>query len=60
MVPYPGKYYFLIAGLKDAQKNFSYDNIKIKNHSEEKILGTSIDNKLTALVKITNFISPAL
>ena len=31
--------HFLTFGFQDAQNNFSYDNIAIKNVSEEKILG---------------------
>ena len=47
MILNPGKCYFLTLGFQDAQPNFSYDNITIKNVSEEKILGITIDNKLT-------------
>ena len=41
------KCYFLTLGFQDAKPNFSRDNITIKNVSEEKILGITIDNKLT-------------
>ena len=41
------KRYFLILAVQDTQTNFSYDNISIKNVSEEKILDITIDNKLT-------------
>ena len=34
--------------------NFSYDNITIKNVSEEKILGITIDNKLTFKSHLTH------
>ena len=37
---------FLTLGFQDAQPNFSY-NITMKNVSEEKTLGITIDNKLT-------------
>ena len=47
MILNPNNCYFLTVGFQDAQSNFSYDNITIKNVSEEKILGITIDNKLT-------------
>ena len=47
MILNPDKCYFLILGFQDAQPNFSYNKITIKNVSEEKILGITIDNKLT-------------
>ena len=47
MILNPDKCYFLTLGFKDTQPNFSADNIKIKNVSEEKILGIIIGNKLT-------------
>ena len=47
MILNPDKCYFLTLGFQDAQPNFSYNNIIIKNVSEEKILGITIDNKLT-------------
>ena len=47
MVPNPEKCCFLTLEFQDAQPNFSYDNITIKNVSGEKILGITIDNKLT-------------
>ena len=37
---------FLTLGFQKSQPNFSYDNITIKNVSEEKILRIAIDNKL--------------
>ena len=43
----PYKYYFLTLGFQETQLNFSYDNITIKNVSEEKIPDITIDNKLT-------------
>ena len=46
MIFNPDKSYFLTLGFQDAQPNFSYDNITIKNVSEEKILSITIDNKL--------------
>ena len=45
---------FLTLGFQDAQPNFSYDNIIIKNVSEEKILGITIDNKLTFKSHLTH------
>ena len=45
---------FLTLGFQDAQPNFSYDNITIKNVSEEKILGITIDNKLTFKSHLTH------
>ena len=47
MIFNPDKCLFLTLGFQDAQPNFSYDNITIKNLSEEKILSITIDNKLT-------------
>ena len=47
MILDPDKCYFLTLGFQDAQPNFSYNNITIKNVSEEKILDITIDNKLT-------------
>ena len=47
MILNPDKCYFLTLGFQDAQPNFSHNNIIIKNVSEEKILGITIDNKLT-------------
>ena len=47
MILNPDKCYFLTLGFQDAQPNFSYDNITIKNVSEEKILDITINNKLT-------------
>ena len=38
---------FLNSWISDAKRNFSCDNITIKNVSEEKILGITVDNKLT-------------
>ena len=43
----PDNCYFLTVGFQDTQSNFSYDNITIKNLSEDKILGITTDNKLT-------------
>ena len=37
---------FLTLGFQKSQTNFSYDNITIKNVSEEKIQRITIDNKL--------------
>ena len=47
MILNPDKCYFLTLGFQDAQPNFSYTNITIKNVLEEKILGITIDKKLT-------------
>ena len=47
MIFNPDKCLFLTLGFQYAQPNFSYDNITIKNLSEEKILSITIDNKLT-------------
>ena len=41
------KCYFLTLGFQDVQPNFSYNNLTTKNVSEEKVLGITIDNKLT-------------
>ena len=41
------KCYFLTLGFQDVQPSFSCDNITIKNVSEEKILGITINNRLT-------------
>ena len=47
MILNPDKCYFLTPGFQEAQPNFCYDNLTIKNVSGEKILGITIDNKLT-------------
>ena len=47
MILNPDKCYFLTDGFHDAQPNFSYVNITIKNVSEEKILSITTDNKPT-------------
>ena len=47
MILNPDKCYILTLGFQDAQSNFFNDNITIKNVSEEKIVGITIDNKLT-------------
>ena len=46
----PDKCHFLTLGFHYAQPNFSYDNITIRNISEEKIMGITIDNQLTLKV----------
>ena len=48
------KCYFLTLGFQDAQPNCSYNNLTIKNVSEEKILGIAIDNKLTFKSNLKN------
>ena len=53
------KCYFLTLGCQDAQPNFSYDNITIKNASEEKILGITIDIKLTFKSQLKNICKKA-
>ena len=47
MILNPDKCCFSTLGFQDAQPNFSYDNIAIKNVTEEKILDITIDSKLT-------------
>ena len=47
MVANPDKCYSLTLGFQDAPPNFSYDNITIKNVSEEQKLGITNDNKLS-------------
>ena len=47
MILNPDKCYFLTLRFQGAQPNLSYDSITIKNISEEKILGITIDNKPT-------------
>ena len=47
MIFNPGKCYFVTLWFQDCQRNFSHDSITIKNISEEKILGITIDNKPT-------------
>ena len=59
MILNPNKCYFLTPGFQDAQPNFSYDNITIKNVSEEKILGITIDNKLTFKSHLKNICKKA-
>ena len=44
MIFNPGKCYFVTPWFQDCQRNFSHDSITIKNMSEEKILGITIDN----------------
>ena len=46
-IPNQDKCCFLTLEFQDAQPNFSYDNFTIYNVSGEKILGITIDNKLT-------------
>ena len=48
MILNPDKCYFLTLGFQDVQPNFSYNNFTTKNVSEEKVLGITIDNKLTS------------
>ena len=55
----PDNCYFLTVGFQDAQSNFSYDNITIKNLSEDKILGITIDNKLTFKSHLKNICKKA-
>ena len=55
MIFNPDKSSFLTLGFQDPQPNFSYGNITIKNVSEEKILGITIDNKLTFKSHSKNF-----
>ena len=59
MIFNPVKCNFLTLGFQDAQPNFSYDNITIKNVSEEKILGITIDNKLTFKSHLKNICKKA-
>ena len=59
MILNPDKCYFLTLGFQDAQPNFSYNNITIKNVSEEKILGITIDNKLTFKSHLKNICKKA-
>ena len=47
MILHSDKCYFLNLGFQHAQPNFCYDKITVKNVPEEKILGITIDNKLT-------------
>ena len=72
MILNPDKCFFLALGFQDAQPNFSYDNITIKNVSEEKILGITqltfksllkniskkTNQNLNVLAKIRKFKSP--
>ena len=59
MIINPDKCYFFTLGFQDAQLNFSYDNITMKNVSEEKILGITIDNKLTFKSHLKNICKKA-
>ena len=59
MILNPDKCYFFTLGFQDTQPNFSYDNITIKNVSEEKILGITIDNKLTFKSHLKNICKKA-
>ena len=47
MIPNSDTCYCLTLGFQDVRPDFSYDDITIKNVSEEKILDITIDNKLT-------------
>ena len=59
MILNPDESYFLTFGFQDAQPDFSYDNTAIKNVSEEKILGITIDNKLTFKSHLKNICKKA-
>ena len=59
MILNPNNCYFLTVGFQDAQSSFSYDNITIKNLSEDKILGITIDNKLTFKSHLKNICKKA-
>ena len=59
MILNPDKCYCLFAGFQDAQHYFSYDNITIKNVSEEKILDITINNKLTFKSHLKNICKKA-
>ena len=59
MILNPDKCYFLTVGFQDAHPNFSYDNIAIKNLSEEKKLGFIIDKKLTFKSHLENICKKA-
>ena len=48
------KCYFLTLGFQHAQPNCSYNNLTIKNVSEEKILGIAIDNEPTFKSNLKN------
>ena len=59
MILNPDKCYFLTLGFQDTQPNFSYNNLTIKNVSEEKILGITIDNKLNFKSHLENICKKA-
>ena len=59
MILNPDKRYFLTLGFYDGQPNFSYDDITIKNASEEKILGITINNKLNFKSHLKNICKKA-
>ena len=52
MILNPNEHYYLTLVFHHAQPNFSYNNITDKNVSEEKILGITIDNKLTFKIRL--------
>ena len=48
MILYPGKCHFISIGKDNCDEDvFYYDNLTLKNSNEEKILGVTIDRKLT-------------
>ena len=59
MILNPDKCYCLFVGFQDGQHYFSYDNITIKNVSEEKILDITINNKLTFKSHLKNICKKA-
>ena len=60
MILNPDKCYFLTLGFQDAQPIFSCDNITVnENVSVEKILGITIDNKLTFKSHLKNICKKA-
>ena len=59
MILNPDKCYLLTLGFQDAQSSFSYDNITVKNVSEEKMLGITIDHKPTFKSHLKNIFKKA-
>ena len=59
MILNSGKCHFMCLGQNTVKKKFVYDNTKMKNSKEEKILGAIVDNKLTFQSHVKNLCKKA-
>ena len=59
MILNSGKCHFMCLGQNTVKKTFVYDNTKMKNSKEEKILGAIVDNKLTFQSHVKNLCKKA-